>query len=279
LAGDLTEGIALAEQSVLILRQVGTAYDLASAIIGLIANLSQVGAFDRVEELGDEALVLFRALGDSGKLADTLLILGLAAQFQGQHERAVAFHEENLAVRRKRGDISGAVEPMSALAGIALHQGDYLRAQELLDEAMALLQPTDAPWSYSMLLVLRGHVELAIGDLARTTTLFMEAGSLMKGMGNHLYIPFCLEGLAGVAARMDAWVLTARLHGAREALHERLGLMVPPADPTACARSRELAHKKLGNNAFAAELQAGRSLSLGDAMTMVATYTQNLATG
>lgn len=55
--------------------------------------------------------------------------------------------------------------------------------------------------------------------------------------------------------------------------------MVPPADPAACARTRELAPKQLGDDAFAVALQVGRSLSLSDAITVIMTPAQDVATG
>jgi hypothetical protein len=154
--GDLPQGFALAERSVEILREVGTARDLAAAMIGLMANLSQVGGYERVEELGDEALPLLRSLGDTGKVADALWILGLAAQLHGETERATALHEENLALRRARGDAIGAAEPMSALGGVALMAGDYQRARALLEATLATLEPYDAPWLRSLALLASG---------------------------------------------------------------------------------------------------------------------------
>ena len=265
-AGDLTAGAALAEQGVHLLRDAGSGRDLASALIGLGANLSQVGAFPRAEEVTTEALDLFRAIGDTGKVADALWILGLVAQFQRQDARAVALHEENLALRRARGDVQGAAEPMSALAGIALQDGDYSRARDLLDETLAMLEPFDAPWLRSLSLLLRGHVELATGDRVEAAAILARGASLMQEIGNPVYLPWFLEGMAGVAAAGDDWSHATRLIGAREALRANLGVAMPPADPAAFERVMARARDVLGEEAFDRASAAGRAWSLDEAM-------------
>ncbi len=88
----------------------------------------------------------------------------------------------------------------------------------------------------------------------------------MQEIGNALYLPWCLEGLAGVAAARRAWELAARLCGARDALHARLGLGMPPADPNAYAHTLARSRAELGDAAFAAAHEAGRALSPDQAL-------------
>ncbi len=90
---------------------------------------------------------------------------------------------------------------------------------------------------------------------------FASAAPLFRSVGNPLYVPWCLEGLAGVAAATGAWELAAKLCGARDALHSRLGLGVPPADPAANARTRSKTRTALGDDAFAAAHEAGQTWS------------------
>ena len=69
-----------------------------------------------------------------------------------------------------------------------------------------------------MSLVLLAHVELAEGEAERAETLLVESAAIYRAIGNLLYVPWCLEGLAGVAAaprRVGA--RGAALRGARRA--------------------------------------------------------------
>jgi tetratricopeptide (TPR) repeat protein len=259
--GDLAGAMRLAERSVFILREEAAQRDLAEAIIGLCGFLTQTGDYTRAEELGTEALGLLRQWGDTGRVADLLWILGLAALNQQQDVRAVALHEENLALRRARGDQQGAAEPMSALAGIALQQGDYVRAGMLLEETWAMLQHADNPWLRSLVLVLQGHVALAVGDLKRAVRRFTDGAACMQAIGNPLYLGWCLEGFAGVAVVRARWELAARLCGARDGYRARLGLGMPAADPHMYERAVACTRETLGEGGYATAHATGQGLA------------------
>ena len=51
-----------------------------------------------------------------------------------------------------------------------------------------------------MSLTLLGHVDLADGDGPQAQARLAEAAVLFQSTGNMVYLPWCLEGLAGVAA-------------------------------------------------------------------------------
>ncbi|MFL5760008.1 MAG: ATP-binding protein [Thermomicrobiales bacterium] len=259
--GDMARGSAFGEQSLAILRAAGDKRGLAAALIAIAAAAEHTGAFAQAEALASEALALFQALGDTGGSAFALWVLGVAAQFQEQFARAELLHEENLALRRERGDEHGTIQPLSALALIALHQRRLERARTLLTETLELLSRYDDRWSRAMSLTLLGHVELAAGDSTRAADLFAESAPLFEVISNPLYMSWCLEGLAGVAAARGRWTLTARLYGVRDALCERLGLGVPPADPASYTSTLARGRAELGEDAFTAAYTDGRSMS------------------
>ncbi len=260
-SGDIARGAAFTEQALGVLREVGDKRALASALGGMTAHLMHAGDFARAESAGTEALTLFRLLGDTGHVAGMLFGLGILSQYQERYERAAVLHEEALVLQQQRGDEHGTIEPLSALAAIALRQGDYQRAKVLLEEALEILERYEDRWVRAMSLAFLGHVDLAMGDSAGAAALFAEGASLMQAIGNPLHMPLCLEGLAGVAAARGNWDLAARLCGARDALHQSLGLGVPPADPTRYARTLASSRTALGDDDFSAEYEVGRSLS------------------
>lgn len=116
------------------------------------------------------------------------------------------------------GDEHGAVQPLSAIALISLRRGKDLRARALLEDTLVILERYDDPWSRSMSLLLLGHVDLATGDPAGAVRRILAATALMQEIGNRLYLPWCLEGLAGVAAFHGEWALAARLIGSGDAI-------------------------------------------------------------
>ena len=270
-SGDVARGTSLCEQSLALYRAVGDQRGLASALIGLAAAVTHTGAFAQSERFAAEALDLFRALGDTGQAAEALWVVGISAMSQGQLDRAIPVHEEILALRRGRGDERGAIQPLSALGQIALQQGDYEQARVLLDESLAILARYDDPWARAMGLTSLGHVELTAGDAKRAYARFAEATPIFQAIGNPLYVPWVLEGLAGVAAARGAWDLTARLCGARDALHASLGLGMPPVNPAAYTRTVSTCRGALSEDAFVVAHAAGGLVSPEQALAEVET--------
>jgi hypothetical protein len=88
----------------------------------------------------------------------------------------------------------------------------------------------------------------------------------MREIGNPLYLPWCLEGMAGVASGREDWILAARIAGARDALQGSLGVQVPPADPAAHERTLARTREALGETAFTAAYGAGRAMPPADAI-------------
>jgi tetratricopeptide (TPR) repeat protein len=260
-ASDVARGNALAEQGLALFRELGDTRGLAEALVGIAVQATHAGAYARAEALGAEALARFRAQGDTGRVADALWVLGVAALFQGQYERAAARHQECLDLWRGRGDERGTVQPLTALAMIALQRGDQARARALLEETLAILERYDDRWTRAMALTMLGQVELASGNPSRAVVLLDESAALFRSIGNLLYLPWCLEGLAGVAAARGEWARAARLGGARDSLCARLGFPLPPAHPAGYAATLAAARAALGDEAFAAAREAGRALS------------------
>ncbi len=260
-AGAVAQGNTLSEQGLAVYRAVGGTRGLAEALIGVAAQAIHAGAYARAETLGTEALALCRALGDTGQTAEALWVLGVTALFQGEHQRAAAFHEEGLALRRARGDELGTVRPASVIAMIALEQGNHRRARALLEETLEILRPRDDHWARAMSSAQLGLVELAMGEIACARALLAESAALQLSIRNPLYLPWCLEGLAGVAVAQGEWARAARLSGAREALSARLGFPLPPAHATGYAATLAAVRAALDDATFAAAREAGLALT------------------
>lgn len=261
LAGDPARSSTLAERSVSAFRELEDTRGLAEALLGVLWHAVNSANYQRVEAVGEEALSLFRALGDTGRMAEALFVLGVTAQFQGRYERATLLHEEGLALRRARGDERGAVEQLSALAQIALQQGDQARARTLLEETLTALRGYDDPWSRAMSLTLLAHAELAGDQATRAAALLADSAAIYRAIGNLLFAPWCLEGMAAVAAARGEWDRAARFCGARDALRTRLASPIPPCHPEGYARTLASIREAIGEAGFASAHAEGARLS------------------
>ena len=260
-SGDTARGLELAAQSLATLREVGDVRALAEGLFGAGGVAQFGGDLDRADALGAEALALFRALGDTGRIAETLFLLGGTAQMQGRHDQSIAYHEEIVALCRERGDEHGIQRPLTSLGMIALQFGDYARARVLLEEALAIAQRYDDRWARAITLTQLGQAELATGNVARAEALINEGAALHRGLGTPHTIPWCLEGLAGVAVARMEWERAARIAGALDAIRAQLGPSFPPAHPAGYRDAIAATREALGKAHFEAARAAGGALS------------------
>lgn len=181
-------------------------------------------------------------------------------------ERASVLHAESLTLPRSRGDVRGITQSLSALAQIALQQRDLPEARRLLADAMSMLGDQDAPWPRAMVLTLLGHVELAAGDVGRAETLLAGGLRIFVAIDNRLYVPWSLDGLAGLALARGQPERAARLIGAGEAVRRWLGSPLPPVDPAGYADNVAATRAALGDTVFASAQEDGRALTFEDAV-------------
>jgi hypothetical protein len=120
----------------------------------------------------------------------------------------------------------------------------------VLDESLVVARRFEDRWSSAMSLMLLGHVDLAEGDVADAQAVLAEAASLFQATGNMVYFPWCLEGLAGLAAAQGDFERAAVLAGARDALRERIGVFLPAVYPAGYERTLQVARARLTPGAF-----------------------------
>lgn len=95
---------------------------------------------------------------------------------------------------------------------------------------------------------------------------FQEALSLSWVRGNSRITAYALAGLGAVAGHHGDVEQAARLFGAAEALHERIGVPLLPAFLTRHECQVQAVREQMDQDAFAATLAAGRTLPLEDAV-------------
>jgi predicted ATPase/transcriptional regulator with XRE-family HTH domain len=227
-AGDAAGAAGRAEDSLAAARESADRLVLARVLFFLSWAASNTGAYERAEALAQEALGLFAALGDSAEHAEALFVLGTVAMYAGEYRQAAVFIEDSLGRRRERGDEHTTPRHLGGLGAALLNLGDLPRARTVLEDSLVVARRFDDRWCAAMSTTLLGHVELAGGDRARARTLLAESGALFQETGNVVYLPWCLEGLAGLAAAEGQYERAAELAGAREALREIIGVALPP---------------------------------------------------
>lgn len=181
----------------------------------------------------EQAWTLVPALGDPRtQIAIESTIrgnLGVVARGQGRFAVAAAHHEAALAGKRHIGSVQGEIHSLGDLGDLALDQGDMSQASGRFRETLVLAWKHHDQWAT------------------------IEA----------------LEGLACVAASIDQAATAAQLFGAAETLRELVGVGdLSVANRASRERGSARTHGQLGDAAYHGAWQAGRHLSLDQAIEL-----------
>ena len=248
--GDAPRASALAEESLTPARESRDPLIQAQVLFFLSWVASNGAGFERATALATEALGLFTTLGDTGGRAEALFVLGTVEMYSARYAEAAGFFTDSANTHRAHGAEPILARDLGGLGSALLNLGDLPRARAVLDESLEVARRYADPWSSAMSLMLLGHVDLAEGDATRAQAALAEAGSLFQATGNMVYLPWCLEGLAGLAAAQGEYGRAAELGGARDALRTQIGVFLPPVYPAGYNQALAAARAHLTPAAF-----------------------------
>jgi tetratricopeptide (TPR) repeat protein len=257
--GDAPRASMLAEEGLVQARESGDQLLLAEVLYFLSWVASNGAGFERARALATEALDLFSALDDAGGRAEVLFVLGTVEIYSGHYMAAAGFITDGLDLHRDHGAEPVTARDLGGLGTALLNLDDLPRARAVLDESLVVGRRYEDGWCIAMSLMLLGHVNLAEGDVPRARAVLAEAGSWFQATGNMVYLPWCLEGLAILAATEGRFERAAELHGARDTLRTQIGVFLPPVHPAGYERAMETARAGLPPAAF----DAARNRSAG----------------
>ncbi|MGH2353956.1 MAG: ATP-binding protein, partial [Chloroflexota bacterium] len=268
--GDHAAARGLYEESLALHRKRGDkgGVALALSVLGQIARAT--GDAARAKALCQESLSLFRELGDRWGTALSLGILGQVAQDEGDYQQAATFLEQSLPILRDIDDKWGVPLALLRLARVVFLQGQPARALALCREGLTLASGLGSARHVATGLEMAAELTAALGDLT-PAPLSQEPGSLdhdarrSTSAGMVAGVP---PSLQGKGARGLGLTRAAQVFGAAEALRERSGAAVLPADLPLyeCAVSR--VRDRLGEEGFATAREAGRAMPLEQAIAL-----------
>jgi len=229
------------------------------------------GDYARAAAFTDEELALARELGNPRVLGEALTQAGFLRYRQGEYERAEALLDE--ALRRLRG-LAGAQPDMAGGAGIpllilgdtAVAQGQFERAAARYEDALAFFRPSGYVWGPIDAQTGLGAVRFCMGDLARASALYGDSLEQARHLGSEVLVVSALLGLAGIAGASGRPEEGAHLLGAAEGILSSLGAPLYPRDQPVRARALAALTAALGHERLTAAREAGRALTLEEAI-------------
>jgi len=199
-------------------------------------------------------------------LARASFYLGLVSMSEGHATEAHMLLEQSLAHWRALGDRFGCGWALIVLGDIAIEQGDMAGAHALYEDASVLLRALGNRNLLAYALRRLATIALRQCNDAHAIVCCQESLVLNVAVGDKRGIAGSLIGLAAITAVRGQWAGVARLLGAVAALIERVVITLLPADRADFDQALEATRTQLSPPLFAAMWEAGRALTLTQAM-------------
>ncbi|MBW3632806.1 MAG: helix-turn-helix domain-containing protein [Chloroflexi bacterium] len=241
--------------------------DRADALTAIGRIVTSQGELATGETWLRESEALARSLDDPALRWQALFEWGQAVDYAGDDERATALYEAALAVAHELNDAQAGSVVLWALSEVAYGRGDLETAGRLNEETKGLLRSAGDEFMLSLCLTTEGGVALGCGDLPRAIVAYQEALKLALGIEMNWVIASALAGFAGVTAAEGNLIAAAQLLGAAETMR-----VASDQDRFANyhhqAQTMRVVREALGEPAFITEWEAGRALSIDEAVNL-----------
>jgi predicted ATPase/DNA-binding SARP family transcriptional activator len=270
--GEYRQAIALYKESHSLFTVLGDARGAARALINHGIVMKYQGEPVQARELCEAGCQLAREHGDPALLAVALNNLGLLAIERGDTASATTVLEESLALKRRSGSQAGVIQVLVNLGEVARMGHDLPLATARYEEALALAQLQGDRLHIGLVYYNLALVAAAQDQTKRATDAFRTALKQEQVLGNTQQIAANLEGLAGVALRLERPDQAGRMLGAAEHMREQIGAPVPEVDRPAQLQALARVRDALGATQARVAWSEGRAMdvdaAIAEAMTV-----------
>jgi predicted ATPase len=254
--------------SVSLARELNDIPAVADALFWLGSNAYFLADEQRAQTSSDESLTLWRQLRNPLGMSHALGTLARLAWARGDDQQTKKLLEERLRYAREARATREIAAVLVDLGILAYEQGDSNKAAELLASSYRGFRELDAPTMTAWALVHLARVSRIQGDLLNAELQYGESMTLFKNVGATWGMLACLEGVAGLALATGKPERAVRLFGCVASVRENIGLPLTGRIATRFEGALARLRSTLGARRFEAEWQAGRTLSLDDAVTL-----------
>ena len=221
----------------------------------------------------EEALTILREHGDDEYVGHCLDKLAFACAFLGDSARALTCVEEEIDIRRAR-DQQLLASALTTKGEICRMHGDFAAAAVALDEALALSSQEDVEQVHTILGAI-ARVAIASGRLERARKALAEGIGLLSAMDSRYRATLALDVVLLLAAASGNWGRAAHLQCVFDTTLDWMGGFTNPYDDRVLAELRRKPRAMLGDEGYAAAYDAGRGVSLEQALADALAWMQS----
>jgi tetratricopeptide (TPR) repeat protein len=247
------------------------------------------GDYARAATLSAKGVALARELDDPTlggpamaiQVGQALTIAGLLAHRLGEQNRAEELATEAYGRlgeldERVPGAIQDTGYAVLLLACIALVQEQFDRAERLCMTALDCFQRASNDWGLSETQAALGGIRYCLGDLPGAAALYGESLARAHDRNLPILVVSALFGLASVAATSGSPEAGAHMLGAAEGMTAALSAPMMPRDTPTLRRGLTTLRSALGEDRLAAAREAGRGMSVDQAITEARAVAQSV---
>ncbi len=276
-APTLTRGRALAAAAILLTMITGEydaaatraqeAVTIARALADVHLRVEALHVLALIEEsrgnhrahfdLTGEALALAAALGDPHLMALLLMTRG-SSPYLSRAERARTVGE-SLTLAHQAGNKALYLGTLNNLGYLELEDGKVSTARARLADGVRLAREIGARRPLSLLSCTLGFACYMDGADDHAGAMFDQSLSIASRSGEQLMVAYAQLGLALIASRAGDAQTAAMLHGAADAIHDRLGTRFDSLESRLRRADRSRLRATLGDAAFQRDYDAGRA--------------------
>jgi tetratricopeptide (TPR) repeat protein len=215
-------------------------------------------------ELIERSLDLYQADDDRRGSAWALFDLARTRYFAGQSETALRLNEESLAIARESGDRELESAVLGNIGVVQRALGNIETSTRTFEQALQLSYQVDATFGVLIWLTNLGENQVRSGDVGLARSRVREALLMAERLNDARFTIENLES-AGVILTESDPRLAVRLFGAAAAGRDILGYPVIAVSRDQYDADLDHLRDGLGDAAFDAEWERGRTLSLAEA--------------
>ena len=302
---DSSLACALAEESIVLYRELGDIHGLADGLLALAASYIPSDPYLKSRPLIDDSITYYRELADKPGLAralgmrgsyvpdayeqrriyleqslticrelghiagigSNLIALAALATSQQQYDLAHSYLEEGLAINRQLGKVRVA-ETLFAAAELAFTLSQHQQAQAYYEEGVSIMKEKGRTLIGNWVLAHMGYNALQLGELARANQSFEEGLRGFKKAGNITGVVYTLEGFARLAVLQNQPAQAAQLFAWVDDMREKIGNIRSPFEQVGIDRDLATIRSQLDEAAFAEAQAAGRAMSMDEAIAL-----------
>jgi predicted ATPase/class 3 adenylate cyclase len=213
-----------------------------------------------------ESLSISRERGDKRRIAAALQPLALVALGRGDADAAREYLEEGVSLAQGMGDKRDLASAVNNLAQVLRLKGELDRAEALYEQAVALARELDDPESVALGLLNLAMVAIGRGAGDRAHKMLLDALRIAEETGSRRVVQSVLDVSSGLASLAGEWENSAHFYGMADTQASSMGILRDAADEAFLTPQLARTRESMGNDAFAAAENAGRSLSYDQAI-------------